>query len=191
MVKYAEGEGETWGFTCVKRYSYLFTAFALGGWTNETCSRLMKQLRERVRAPSLEEHLAIYSDGKDSYQTTLLEYFDCGLVDYGKLAKIRLKGRVVDKIREVVFGQPFINRIHTNNVENYNGILRGFIGYLVRKTTGIAKKITQLNSRLHLFQFYWNFLHEIANRGTPAMQEGLSKKKWTWSNLFHYKIKLR
>jgi len=151
----------------------------------------MRQLRERVRAPSENEHLVLFSDGKDSYQTVLPMFFNPEFVDYGRLVKIRKNGRVVDKIREVVFGNPFINRVHTNNVENYNGILRGFIGYLVRKTKSIAKKISQLNARLYLFQFYWNFLHEIANKTTPAIMEGMANKKWTWSNLLHYKIKQR
>src|SRR3989338_8706715 len=102
-----------WGFTCIKRFSYFFTAFALGGWNNETCSRLVRLMAERIRAPSENEHLGVYSDGKDSYQTVLPMYFNPNFGDYGRLIKIRQNGRVVDKIREVVFGQPFINCVHT------------------------------------------------------------------------------
>lgn len=146
-------------------------------------------MKERIRAPTEGEHLVVYSDGKDSYETVLPAYFEKKFIDYGRLIKVREKGRVVDKIREVVFGQPFINCVNTNNVENYNGILRGFVGYLVRKTKSIAKKLRKLEARLELFQFYWNFIHEIADRGTPAIQEGLAKRKWTWSNFFHYKLR--
>lgn len=190
LLEYDEGEGEAWGFTCVKRYSYFFTAFALGKWNEETCSRLMKEVKERVRAPTSEEHLVMYSDGNDVYQATIPQFFNPELVDYGRLVKIRERGKVVDKIREVVYGEPFINRVHTNNVENSNGILRASVSHLVRKTKCIAKKLKELAARLQLFQFYWNFIHKIATRETPAMREGLSNKNWTWSNFLHYKIKI-
>jgi IS1 family transposase len=168
LLEYEEGEGEAWGFACFKRYSYFFAAFALGNWSKETRSRLMQQLKERVRAPTNEEHLVIYSDGNDAYQATLPLFFDTELIDYAKLIKILVKGRVVDKIREVVFGEPFINRVHTNNIENTNGILRNSVSHLVRKTKCIAKKRTELEARLQLFQFHWNFMHETATRGSDA-----------------------
>lgn len=132
----------------------------------------------------------VYSDGNDAYQATLPLYFNPDFVDYAQLIKIRVSGKVVDKIRKVVFGEPFILRVHTNNVENYNGILRASIGYLVRKTKCIAKKQALLEARLQLFQFHWNFIHELATKKTPAIIEGLSKKIWTWSHFLHYKIKL-
>jgi len=147
-------------------------------------------MKARIRTPTPDEHLVVYSDGKDSYQTVFPQYFEKTLMDYGKLIKIREKGRVVDKIREVVFGQPFINCVHTNNVENHNGILRGHVSYLVRRTKCIAKKIRSLENALHFFQFYWNFIHTFANKTTPAIIEGRSNKIWTWGDFLHYKIKL-
>ena len=143
-----------------------------------------------MRAPTELEHLVIYSDGVDHYAAEIPKYFDTKLVDYDQLIKIRVNGKVVEKIRRVVFGEPFILRVNTNDVENYNGILRASIGYLVRKTKCIAKKARQLEARLQLFQFYWNFLHRLPTGKTPAITEGISRKVWTWGNFLHYKVKL-
>lgn len=189
-MEYAPGEGETWGFACVKRYSYFFAAFSLGNWDSETCAGLVKLLSKRLRTPSEEERLVVYSDGKD-YAGALELFFNTAHVDYAQLVKIRKSGRVVDKIRNVVYGIPNINCVHTNNIENFNGILRGRIAYLVRKTKCIAKKRSTLELSLHWFQFYWNYIHVLKDEQTPAMLEGISNKIWGWNDFLQYKVKLR
>ncbi len=150
----------------------------------------MRQMLQRIRPPSELEHLVVYSDGNDDYEFTLPKFFDVTHVDYGQLVKVRVGGKVVDKYRKVVFGEPFILRVHTNNVENFNGILRERVSCLVRRTKCIAKRKDFLEKRLFVFQFYWNFMHVIHGTQTPAMLEGVSTNQWSWSRFLHYKIKL-
>ena len=144
-----------------------------------------------MKKPTPDDHLVVYSDGNDDYTYVLPQFFDVRYVDYGQLVKIRVGGKVVDKIKSVVYGEPFVNCIHTNNVENYNGILRERVSYLVRRTKCIAKKVGFLAGALDLFQFYWNFIKKLHDKASPAMLEGLEKRLWSWSRFLHCKIKRR
>jgi len=174
----------------VKRGSYFFAAFAVGKWTQETCREMLGQLARRVAPPASAHRLEIRSDGNDDYTFVLPEFFGTGAVNYGQIIKIRESGRVVGKIRRVVFGNPEQDDIETTDVENFNGIMRERIGRVVRKTKCYAKKRGQLSNAIGLFQFYWNFMHELHESLTPAIEEGVATKTWTWGNLLHYRIKL-
>lgn len=180
--------GEQWGYTCVKRESYFFASFAVGKWTQDTCRRMFEEFVLRVEPPTFTDRLEIFSDGNDDYTFVLPEFFRKDCIDYGQLVKIREKGRVVDKIHRVVFGSPAVEDIETTDVENFNGILRGRLSRLVRKTKGIGKKKSRLENALHLFQFYWNFMHPLKKNLTPAIMEGQATKIWTWGNLIHTKL---
>jgi hypothetical protein len=144
---------------------------------------------KRVQPPTFTDHLTIFSDGNDDYTFVMPEFFRKDCINYGQLIKIREKGRVVDKIHKVVYGQLSLDEIETTDVENYNGILRGRLSRLVRKTKGFSKKLSRLENALHLFQFYWNFMHPLKKNLTPAMMEGQATKIWTWGNFLHAKLR--
>ena len=93
-----------------------------------------------MKTPSKFEHLVFYSDGNDDYQYVLPKIFDVRFVDYAQRVKIRQNGKYVDYFLNVVYGEPFIRRVHINNNENFNGILRERVGFLVRRTKCIAKR---------------------------------------------------
>ena len=182
-------QGEQWIYTCIKRGSYFFTAFSVGKWTQETCQQLLKQVAERVQLPTFTDRLEIFSDGNYDYTYVLPEIFRRDCINYGQLVKIREKGKVVDKIHRIVYGNPQREDIETTNVENFNGILRGHISKLVRKTKCHGKNLARLKNALALFQFYWNFMHKIQKNLTPAILEKQATKIWTWGNLLHAKLK--
>ena len=148
------------------------------------------QISRRVDIPTFTYRLKIFSDGNDDYTFILPKFFRADTIDYGQLIKIRESGRVVDKVRRIVYGCPEYNDIETTNVENFNGILRERVGRVVRKTKCHAKNMDCLSNALGLFQFYWNFMHELHGKMTPAKMEGVATKTWTWGNLLHYRIKL-
>jgi len=144
---------------------------------------------KRTRPQTFTARLKILSDGNDDYTFVMPEFFIKDLIDYGQLIKIREKGRVVDKIRRIIYGNPSLNEIETTDVENYNGILRERLSRLVRKTKCFGKRKSRLENALHLFQFYWNFMHPFKKNLTPAIMEGQATKIWTWGNLLHTKLK--
>lgn len=144
---------------------------------------------KRVEPATSTDRLEIYSDGNDDYEFVMPDFFKRDCTDYGQLIKIREKGRVVDKIHRVVYGSPSIEDIETTNVENFNGILRERLSRLVRKTKCFGKRKSRLENALHIFQFYWNFMHPIRKNLTPAILENQATKIWTWGNFLHAKLK--
>ena len=139
----------------MKRHSYLFAAFAVGRWTQNTCSEMIQKLSEVTKKPSCFDMLNLFTDGNDDYTFVLPKHYPLGLVDYGQLVKIKEKGRLVGKERWVVYGDLTLGEIETTDVENFNGILRERLGRLVRKTKCFAKAKRRLVCSIGLFQFYW------------------------------------
>ena len=182
--------GDTWVYTAVKRHSYLFAAFSVGKWTQNTCAEMIQKLSAITRKPSWLDMLTIFTDGNDDYTFVLPKCFPLGLVDYGQLLKIKEKGRLVRKEKWVVYGESVLGEIETTDVENFNGILRERVGRLVRKTKCFAKTKRRLVCAVGLFQFYWNFINEFERGVSPARMEGLTDHVWTWHELFHFQISI-
>ena len=102
------------------------------------------------------------------------------------MVKIREKGRVVDKIKRTIYGNPEPADIETTNVENYNGILRERVGRLVRKSKCYSKKKSRLSNAVEFFQFHWNFMHKLKDKMTPGMIENLSDHVWNWDDFLSF-----
>lgn len=151
---------------------------------------MISQFAKRIDLPTFSYRLTLFSDGNDDYTHVLPEFFRTDVINYAQLIKIRESGKVVDKVRRFVYGHPSREDIETTDVENFNGILRERIGRIVRKTKCYAKNIDSLSNAVGLFQFYWNFMHKLREKLTPAIAEGVAAKIWTWGNLLHYKIKV-
>lgn len=181
--------GDFWGYTIIKRKSYFFTSFALGKRTNETCRLLFQQFEKCIQKPNDQNKLFIYSDGNFEYPSIIPEYFEKEIINYGLLVKIKKEGKVVDKRKEIIFGEPKIENIETTNVENFNTILRARLSRLVRKTQCHAKKKKSIEDSVELFKMYWNFIKPIHEKQTPGMEEGLIHKKLTWGNFLHWKLR--
>ena len=169
----------------MKRHSYLFAAFSVGKWTQNTCAEMVQKLSTITRKPSWHDMLTLFTDGNDDYTFVLPKCYPLGLVDYGQLLKIKEKGRLVRKEKWVVYGEVVLGEIETTDVENFNGILRERLGRLVRKTKCFAKTKRRLVCAVGLFQFYWNFINEFGRGASPAKMEGLSDHVWTWHEFMH------
>ncbi len=165
-----------------------FTSFVLGKRTNETCRSLFKDFRKRIRKPTNLEKLEIYSDGNFSYQTILAEFFDEEKIDYGQLIKIKQGGKLVDKKKIIVYGNPKVDDIETTTVECINGILRERLSRLVRKTKSFAKDKKMIIAAVELFKFYWNFIKPLHGKATPAMEENITSRIMTWGSFLHMKL---
>ena len=101
---------------------------------------MMDTFFDRVRVPSSSEPLEIYSDGNDDYMVLLSERYTESSLKYGQIIKIKEGGRVVKKLKRIVFGDVDLQDIKTTDIENFNGIMRGRNGRLVRKTKCYSKK---------------------------------------------------
>jgi hypothetical protein len=174
----------------MKRDSYLFVSFSVGKWTQETCREMIEKLFRRIKLPFPNNKMMIFSDGNDDYEYILPEYYADTCIDYGQVIKIRENGKVVDKIKRIVFGNPEAEDIETTNVENLNSILRERVGRLVRKTKCYSKKKSRLINATEFIQFHWNFMDTIHDNFTPAMIESLSDYIWNWDDflLYHYAV---
>ncbi len=149
---------------------------------------MIEKLYERAALPFPDNKIQIFSDGNDDYTYVLSGYYARTCIDYGQLIKIRDNGRVVDKEKRIIYGNPGLDDIETTDVENFNGILRERIGRLVRKTKCFSKYKRRLECALHLFQFYWNFLNNFKRETSPAMLEGLTNHIWSWHEFFYASI---
>ena len=98
-----------------------------------------EQLSRRIRQPSKQRKMTVFTDGNDDYTHALSAFYDVSCVNYGQLIKIREKGTVVGKKRVIIYGCMDLDDIETTDVENFNGILRERVGRLVRKTKCFAK----------------------------------------------------
>jgi IS1 family transposase len=75
--------GDAWIYTAVKRRSYLFIAFSVGKWTQQTCLGMVRKLAKVLKVPSLQCPLEVFTDGNDDYTYVLPLCFQLGLIDYG------------------------------------------------------------------------------------------------------------
>ena len=59
----------------MKRHSYLFVAFAIGKWTQKTCSQMLCDFSNRVMSPEDGRKVEVFTDGNDDYVYVLPVYF--------------------------------------------------------------------------------------------------------------------
>lgn len=163
-------------------------AFAVGKWTQETCRRMIEKMYERVELPFPDNKIEIFTDGNDDYEYVLSEFYAETCINYGQLIKIKEGGRLVDKEKRIIYGNPEPNDIETTDIENFNGICRERSGRLVRKTKCFSKYKRRLECAIHLFQFYWNFINEFKRNTSPAMMDEVTDHIWNWHEFFYFPL---
>jgi hypothetical protein len=67
---------------------------------------MMEKFFYRVELPLPNNKLQIFSDGNDDYTHILPDYYTDTCINYGQLVKIRKKGRVVDKVKRIIYRNP-------------------------------------------------------------------------------------
>lgn len=149
---------------------------------------MFNKFEDYVQQPDYKHKLEIYSDGNDDYIPVLQEYYNKDCLCYGQKIKSKNGKKIIPAIRRKVFGNPRQDEIETNANECFNSILRERVSRLVRKTKCHGKDKYMLNNALFLFQFYWNFMHELHKNVTPAILEKQATKVWTWGNFLHTKL---
>lgn len=104
-------------------------AFAVGKWTQQTCSEMICDFKRSLRIPGRGEKVEAFTDGNDDYTYAFPDFFKVEQLNYAQLVKIRdANGRLVRKEIRVVYGDPD------------SSILWERVGRLVRKTKCFSKK---------------------------------------------------
>lgn len=165
-----------------------FAAYGIGNWNQNTLRLMFNQFEDYIQQPTYKNKLEIYSDGNDDYTTILPEYFHKDSICYGQKVKSLAGKKIFPALKRKIYGNPDRTEINTNIVESFNSILRESLSRLVRRTKCHTKNKYFLNSAVALFQFYWNFMHEIQKSLTPAILEKQATKTWTWGNFLHTKL---
>lgn len=147
---------------------------------------MIGKLSRRTKTPSTDNKLEIFTDGNDDYKYALADFYPVECIDYGQLVKIREKGKVVDKEKQIIYGNPDPSDIETTDIENFNGIARERIGRVVRKSKCFSKCRKRLECAVELFQLYWDFINEFERDISPAMLEGIMDHVWSWHEFFMY-----
>lgn len=158
-----------------------FVAFGVGKWDKNLLRTMFNKFEDYVQKPTEDNKLLVYSDGNDDYTTVLPEYYHKDSLCYGQKVKSL-------KIKRKIYGDPLEDDIDTNTNECFNGILREHVSRLVRKTKCHAKHTFALNNALFVFQFYWNFIHELDKKVTPAILEKQASIVWTWGKFLHARL---
>lgn len=166
-----------------------FVAFSVGNWDKNLLRLMFNKFEDYVRQPDYKHKLRISSDGNDDYTSVLPEYYHKDCLCYGQKIKHKDGKKLIPALRRKVFGNPGYDEIDTNSNECLNGILRNHLSKLVRRSQCHAKVKRSLRDSLFLFQFYWNFMHELDKNVTPAIMEKQATKVWTWGNFLHTKLR--
>jgi hypothetical protein len=172
----------------VKRNSLFFVAFGIGHWDKSTLREMFNKVEDYVQQPTYYHKISVYSDGNNDYTSVLPEFYSQDCISYGQKIKSIGGKKVIPAIKRKVYGNPNLEDIDTNSNECFNSILRNRVSKLVRRSQCHAKVKRSLKNTLFLFQFYWNFMHQIQKKLTPAILEKQTSKVWTWGMFLHKPI---
>lgn len=89
-----------------------------------------------------------------------------------------------------IFGNISFNEIKINMIDGFCSKLRARVGCFVRKTRNFAKRRRLIRNVLHITQTSHNFI-EAKKQKTPAMQEGLTQRIFTWNDVFNRRLSIR
>ena len=196
----ADRHGDCWIYIAKKADTKLHLAHSTGKRVQATADKLMETVRKRGKKPTEDEKATFASDGNDQYINAILANFEAETINYGQLIKEREKGRVVGKIRMVIFGEVDDADIDTVYVERYNLTLRHGISRLVRESLCFSKCKEMLDNHLDVYQCYNNLIRvnsaltiktkkgEKNIERTPCMAEDISDHIWTWKELLMFKV---
>lgn len=183
-----ENAGDCYTYLALKADTKLHLAHSAGKREQKTCDKLFQKLCVRCREPTVQEKATFISDGNEEYTNAIEKYYLTETINYGQLIKIRENGKVVDRIKKVVFGE--VDWIETVYIERYNLTLRNGISRLIRKTICFSKEKIMFDDHLEIYQAYNNLIrkHSSLKRRTPCMAEGITDHIWTWEELLMFKV---
>ena len=183
--------GDAYTFVGFERHTKLVLCWHLGRRTAEDTRAFSKKLARATADDSFQ----ITTDGYAPYRDAIVRALENKNIDFAQLIKVYARPqdddhrysppKVVDVIRQPVFGDPDESRICTSHVERQNLSIRTFMRRFVRLTLGFSKKWENLKAALAFFFAWYNFCwrHSSLDRQTPAMASGLTDHVWSIAEL--------
>jgi hypothetical protein len=224
--------GDVYSLTAIKPDTRLFISHHEGKRTAEDAKELFKDIERRRSITSpipvftsdnwspLEEGLVyVYSfhetppyNGKGRRPLPVLIPYST--LKYARICKRREKGRVVEIVEEVVFGEPEDvlrllgadsgGRINTSYVERLNLSIRNSLARFIRRGMNCSKDLGIHSKAINFFQAWYNFVKphkslrlELKDgdrkwmQRTPAMAEGLTDRIWSLSELLCFRVPIQ
>ena len=185
--------GDQYVFVAMDSETKLIPAFRLGKRDNRSANSFMYELSTRIvtRFQLSTDAFLPYKDAVERAWGTE--------IDYGQVQKDYVAAseesqrryappRIIRVTKQVISGNPKWEDISTSHIERQNLSMRMGMRRLTRLTNAYSKKWENLKAALNLYFWWYNHgrVHETL-RVTPAMEAGLTKHIWTWSDLLRWR----
>ncbi len=180
-------QGNAYAYLDIKREINFFVAFSVGKWIQENCDELYELIEKRTQQPTLKNKISFCTDGNDQNENAILKYFHKDSVNYGQKIKDKIQQKIIGMHKRKVFGNMPFSEIKINMIDGFCSKLRARVGCFVRKTRNFGKRRKLIKNVLHITQTNHNFI-EAKKQKTPAMREGLTKRIFTWNDIFNRRM---
>ena len=182
--------GDAYTFICLERSTKLVMAWHLGKRDRMNTEDFISKIRWAT-APG---HFDVSTDGFQPYETAI----DAGLYDRANHAAVVKMFHTVTEVvpesyrpakfvsvgKDVISGDPDLDRAGTSHVERKNGTLRQWWKRLTRLTYAFSRSWDNLQAALALHFAYYNFCRIHGSlRITPAIAAGIADHVLTLQEL--------
>ena len=224
--------GDVYTLTAIKTDTRLFISHHEGSRTTQDAIALFQDVERRryIKSP-----IPVFtSDNWDAFEDGLLNVY--GFLElptyqgigrkplpallpypnlkYAQVCKRKEKGRVVEVIQRVVFGDSNEvmkllgadsgGKINTSYIERINLTIRNSLARFIRKGMNCSKDLHMHSRAIDLFQAWYNFVkpHQSLRREinlgrkrweqrSPAMEEGLTDHLWSLKELLTFRVPIQ
>ena len=227
-----ESYGDVYTLTAIKTDTRLFICHHEGDRSTEAAINLFRDVERRR---SICSPIPVFtSDNWDSFEEGLVNVYGyletppyCGIgrkplpllipypkLKYAQVCKQKEKGRVVEVLQRVVFGDPEEvmkslgadsgGKINTAYIERLNLTIRNSLARFVRRGMNCSKDLLIHSHAIDFFQAWYNFVkpHQSLRREinvgrkrwtqrTPAMAEGLTDHVWSLKELLTFRVPIQ
>jgi IS1 family transposase len=227
-----EGYGDVYTLTAIKTDTRLFICHHEGDRSTEAAINLFRDVERRR---SICSPIPVFtSDNWDSFEEGLVNVYGyletppySGIgrkplpilipypsLKYAQVCKQKEKGRVVEVLQRVVFGDPEKvmkslgadsgGKINTAYIERLNLTIRNSLARFVRRGMNCSKDLLIHSHAIDFFQAWYNFVkpHQSLRREinvgrkrwtqrTPAMAEGLTDHVWSLRELLTFRVPIQ
>jgi IS1 family transposase len=228
----SDGCGDVYSLTAMKTDTRLFISHHEGNRTTDDAIDLFRDV-EKTR--SIHSSIPVFtSDNWDSFEEGLINVY--GFLEtptyqgvgrkplqvllpypnlkYAQVCKRREKGRVVEVVQRIVFGDPKEvmgllgadagGKINTAYIERFNLTIRNSLARFIRRGMNSSKDLQMHSRAIDFFQAWYNFVkphHSLrleVNLGrkkwmqrTPAMAEGITDHVWGLKELLKFRVPIQ
>ncbi|MCC7391326.1 IS1 family transposase [Candidatus Sumerlaeota bacterium] len=179
-----EGVGDCWTFTAICADSKLIPCWFVGDRGQASANAFISDLARRMS-----NRIRLSTDGHSPYFRAVVEGFNSGDVDYGRMVKIyktdlinnrRYSTTEVQRVeRTAVIGYPEEKSISTSYVERQNLSMRMNMRRFTRLTNAFSKKMLNHEAAIAIYFMHYNFVKVHSTlRVSPAMAAGVTDKLW-------------